>query len=252
MPSALIGYTGFVGSNLLGQTHFDDLYNSKNIADIRGRKYDLVVCAAPRADKWWANQNHQADFDNIQSLLASLSSIRAARFILISTIDVYGIPINVDEDSPAGGAGISPYGSNRHWLEVNICDKFPHAQIIRLPGLFGPGLKKNLIYDLIHFDYAKIPYANGTFQFFNICDLWGILEAWDKPLLNLVTEPVSVLQVVACTKWPHPIEFLYKSNNPTPNYNVYSKYVKRTGYWSTAAAILEDIRAFISNETCSL
>lgn len=55
MKSALIGYTGFVGNNLIGQAHFDDLYNSKNIGDACDREYDLLVCAAPSAEKWKAN-----------------------------------------------------------------------------------------------------------------------------------------------------------------------------------------------------
>ena len=35
--SALIGYTGFVGSNLLRQRAFDATFNSKNIEQISGR-----------------------------------------------------------------------------------------------------------------------------------------------------------------------------------------------------------------------
>ena len=37
MKKALIGYTGFVGSNLQTQIKFDDFYNSKNIQDIKTR-----------------------------------------------------------------------------------------------------------------------------------------------------------------------------------------------------------------------
>jgi hypothetical protein len=49
MAKALIGYTGFVGTTLMKQTQFDDFYRSTNISDIKGKKFDLVVCAgAPR------------------------------------------------------------------------------------------------------------------------------------------------------------------------------------------------------------
>jgi hypothetical protein len=37
MATALIGYTGFIGSNLARQFDFDDFYNSKNIDDIAGK-----------------------------------------------------------------------------------------------------------------------------------------------------------------------------------------------------------------------
>ncbi len=46
MSSALIGYTGFVGSTLLRERPFYVQYNSKNIHDIAGRQFDLLFCAA--------------------------------------------------------------------------------------------------------------------------------------------------------------------------------------------------------------
>lgn len=49
MTKALIGYTGFVGTTLLKQTKFDDFYRSTNINDIKGKKFDLVVCAGAPA-----------------------------------------------------------------------------------------------------------------------------------------------------------------------------------------------------------
>ena len=44
MKIALIGYTGFVGSNLLNQYEFTACYNSKNIQEIHGKDYDLCIC----------------------------------------------------------------------------------------------------------------------------------------------------------------------------------------------------------------
>ena len=43
MKTAIIGHTGFVGSNLLEAHAFDDLFNTSNIDQIAGREYDLVV-----------------------------------------------------------------------------------------------------------------------------------------------------------------------------------------------------------------
>src|SRR5713101_4387612 len=99
MPDALIGFTGFVGGNLLRQTHFDDLYNSRNIESIAGKKYKTLVCSGAPADKWKANQNPSADFDNIQRLQERLSRVSADEVILISTVDVYPNPVSVDEGS---------------------------------------------------------------------------------------------------------------------------------------------------------
>jgi hypothetical protein len=75
--SALIGYTGFVGSNLLRQRTFDACFNSSNIDQINGRSFDLVVGCGARAEKWKANADPAADLDNIELTGALLSNVNA-------------------------------------------------------------------------------------------------------------------------------------------------------------------------------
>ena len=41
MKNCLIGYTGFVGSNLNSQAQFENLYNSKNIDTIENQEFDF-------------------------------------------------------------------------------------------------------------------------------------------------------------------------------------------------------------------
>ena len=41
---ALIGYTGFVGSNLQRAARFDALFNSRNYRAMADCNFDLVVC----------------------------------------------------------------------------------------------------------------------------------------------------------------------------------------------------------------
>ena len=43
MRSAIVGYTGFVGSNICDTTEFDAYYNSKNIEEAFGTCPDLLV-----------------------------------------------------------------------------------------------------------------------------------------------------------------------------------------------------------------
>ena len=59
--TALIGHTGFVGSNLASQHGYTDCFNSRNIGEIAGRCYDTVVCAGVQAVKYWANQHPEED-----------------------------------------------------------------------------------------------------------------------------------------------------------------------------------------------
>ena len=96
--NALIGYTGFVGSNLKKQFQFDDLFNSTNIQEIEGRNYDLVICAGIQGSMWLANHDPIADLKSIKNLLDILKTINTKQFVLISTISVYKNPINVFED----------------------------------------------------------------------------------------------------------------------------------------------------------
>jgi nucleoside-diphosphate-sugar epimerase len=98
--SAIIGSTGFVGSNLRASHNFNDNFNSRNIAQISGKSYDLVVCAAAPATMWAANKNPEGDLQNIRTLVASLKGIKAHRFVLISTIAVLAdAAAGLDEDA---------------------------------------------------------------------------------------------------------------------------------------------------------
>jgi hypothetical protein len=150
MSKALIGYTGFVGSNLHQQFTFNDLYNSKNIHEIVNKSYDEVYCAGVRAQKWLANAQPQEDLDLIKSLIENIKQAKIKRFVLISTIDVYPNPVEVDEDSQIDETKQSTYGRNRYYLEQWVMRYFEDYLIVRLPGLFGQNLKKNFIYDMIN------------------------------------------------------------------------------------------------------
>jgi len=96
MRTALIGYTGFVGSNLADQYAFDDVYNSKNIADIEGQEYDLVVSAANRADMWRINQEGQQDLAEIKEYIGHIEKAKIKKLVLISTVGVYKTPNSAD------------------------------------------------------------------------------------------------------------------------------------------------------------
>src|SRR5947209_18546431 len=99
MTRALIGYTGLVGGTLLRQTRFDDLYNRGNIESIAGRSYDLLVCAGAPAQKWLANREPGPDRANLERLMTALATVKARQVVLISTVDVWPIPVDVDEGS---------------------------------------------------------------------------------------------------------------------------------------------------------
>lgn len=146
----LIGYTGFVGSNLEKQFKFDHLYNSVNIESAFGSRPDLLVYSGVRAEKFLANKDPNKDLDIIKNAINNIKRIDAKRLVLISTIDVFKNPINVDEDTKVDTIDLQPYGLNRYFLEKWIEENIKEYTIIRLPGLYGHNIKKNFIYDLIN------------------------------------------------------------------------------------------------------
>jgi nucleoside-diphosphate-sugar epimerase len=197
MASALIGYTGFVGSNLLRQGSFDACFNSKNIDEIEGMQFDRVVCAGVPAAKWIANREPVEDRQNIERLCRHLSAARADSFVLISTVDVYPVPVDVDENSTIDIETCQPYGKHRLELEQFISDRFD-TTIIRLPGLFGRGLKKNVIYDFMHDNNTDQINTRSVFQFYSLEHLTSDIETAlenNIRVLNITSEPTSVAEV---------------------------------------------------------
>lgn len=150
MTKALVGYTGFVGSNIYAAGEFDAVYNSKNIAEAYGTNPDLLVYSGLRAEKYLANTMPEKDMDLILEAEQNISKINPKKLVLISTIDVFKVPKNVDENSPIDTENLHAYGYNRYVLECWVREHYPDALIIRLPGLFGQNIKKNFIYDFIH------------------------------------------------------------------------------------------------------
>ncbi len=151
---ALVGYTGFVGSNLFEKGQFDAGYNSKNIDQAFGTNPDLLVFAGLRAEKFLANQDPAKDMEMILEAERNISRIAPGKVVLISTIDVYKKPDGVDERTPVETDDLHPYGLNRYRLEQWIRERYPDALIIRLSALFGKNIRKNFIYDYMN----VIPY----------------------------------------------------------------------------------------------
>lgn len=147
---ALVGYTGFVGSNIYSSGGFDLVYNSKNIEDAYGTNPELLVYAGLRAEKYLANNAHEKDMELIYQAEINIEKINPKRIVLISTIDVLKNPKGTDENTVIDTEGLQAYGYNRYQLERWVREKYPDALIIRLPGLFGENIKKNYIYDYIN------------------------------------------------------------------------------------------------------
>ena len=148
---ALVGYTGFVGSNLAASCKFDGLYNSKNIKEAYGTNPDVLYYSGVPAAKFIANKFPDMDMAIMRGAVENIRKINPKKLVLISTVDVYKAPNGKDEDAVMDTEGLEAYGKNRLWLEGQVREICPDCHIVRLPGLYGKNIKKNFIYDFINF-----------------------------------------------------------------------------------------------------
>lgn len=254
--TGLIGYTGFVGSNLNRSTTFDAHYNTQNIAEIEGQHFDLLVCAAPQAKKWWANQNPDADLELIHHLMGHLKQTTVDRFVLISSVDVFPRITDVDERFDCASQENHAYGRNRLALEQFVATQFPLVHILRLPGLFGPGLRKNVIFDMIHQNEVEKINPDSRFQWYDVTRLWQDVQtaiARDLRLAMLATEPVAT-GAIQQRCFPH-LTLGGAANSPV-YYDVRTCYADVFGgehhYMLNQSQVLDAIARFVALETAAL
>ncbi len=253
MKTALIGYTGFVGSNILSQNKFDDLYNSKNIHEIHGKQYDLLVNSGVTGTKWIANENPDEDIGRIQNLMDHLKEVKTQRIVHISTFDVYSKTRNVDEKTSISlKEENNVYGKNRLKIELFIKKFFPSYTIVRLPGLYGKNLKKNFIYDFIHNRKFYLTNSENIVQMYNLAHIWSdITIALDNnlSLINFSVEPIPLKQII---KEIFKIDF-NNENKKTPTYydirSIYSPlYQSSSKYLYSSNQVLGQLKKFVLNE----
>lgn len=150
MTDALIGSTGFVGSQLARQHNFEAQFHRTNVTAAEGRTFGTLVCAAAPGSMFTANRHPEADAAAIDAVISALSGMRARRMVLVSTIAVLARFDGRDTEDTCAFQTETPYGVNRRRLEVFCQDHFESCLVVRLPALFGPGLRKNFIFDILN------------------------------------------------------------------------------------------------------
>ncbi|MBR2214600.1 MAG: sugar nucleotide-binding protein [Selenomonadaceae bacterium] len=233
---SLVGYTGFVGSNLAAQADFDGLYNSKNIAAAYGTKPDLLVYAGVPAAKFLANKEPPKDLAVIEQAEENIRRIAPQRLVLVSTVDVFKNPHGVDEDSSVDVEGLHAYGRNRYALEKWAREHYPTALIVRLPALFGQNLKKNFLYDFCH----PVPTMLNAAKFAELSQQEKNLAAYYTAEANgfFRLRPLSAQEDVVLQKIFTRLNF--SSLNFTDSRNVYQFY--------PLARLWQDVQTALDND----
>jgi hypothetical protein len=96
-----------------------------------------------------ANRDPAGDAARIDALIGTLREIKAERFVLISTVACLA-NFRAESEEQALFEADTPYGHNRRKLEAFVAGRAEPSVIVRLPALFGPGLKKNFLFDILN------------------------------------------------------------------------------------------------------
>lgn len=239
--NCLIGYTGFVGNFLMNKLEFQYKFNSKNIHEIINYNYDTVYCCGISAMKWYANLHPEEDLENINKLLNYLKFVKCKKFILISTIDVYPENItNVNEDFIINYSSHA-YGKNRLYVENEIKKIFNDYHIIRLPGLFGFGLKKNIIFDMLN-NKKVVLNLDSKFQWYDMNDIFSDIEYVinnNIKLINLFPEPITNQELLKI------INTNFEYSDKIINYDIQTKY-NELKYWYPKEKILSSLENYVN------
>ena len=231
----LIGYTGFVGLNLIKHMKPKTLFvNSKNVNEILDREFDTIYCCGVYAEKWKANKFPEEDSAHIAEIIANLSRVQCKRFILISTVDVLNCSShqyeNLEGNSYYSTLDYSThtYGVNRRRLEEWCFTKFSSCYVCRLPALFGYGLKKNALWDIINNNNIDKLRGHWSFQWYNIDwlydDIQDMLENNKYKLVHFVSSPIRLDSI---QKLFFPRVKLSDTQDIIVNYNIASTYYKK-------------------------
>jgi hypothetical protein len=254
--NALIGATGFVGGTLRRQSLFEDLYHSSNISAIEGGEFKFVLCAGAPAQKWIANRDPAADRMGIEGLISHLERVGCDTFVLISTVDVFKHPVGVDEETNVDEDGLHAYGLHRRLLEKFVESHFSNHLIVRLPGLVGPGLRKNVIFDFLNDNNLHAIDSRGVFQFYPMVNLWYDIQVALEDglkLVHLTAEPVSVAEV-ATRGFNKPFD--QSAGSPPATYDMRTRYAGIFGgvghYQYSHRESIQAIRAYAQSEPRTL
>jgi sugar phosphate isomerase/epimerase len=241
--NALIGYSGFVGSSLIGKTGPTQFFNSKNIDTIRGGEFDTVYCCGVYAEKWKANASPEEDRCAIDSLLEPLSTVRCRTLVLISTVDVLDCQTSQSESTINPTYASHPYGKNRLFVETWARANFQNVHILRLPALFGPGLKKNALYDMMNRRRLDSLRDHWVFQWYNLDWLWSdirYVRKWNIPLIHLISSPLRLGDIQALL---FPEVVLPSEDEPRVAYDLDTDYPRHT-----RESVLSSMKEFVERK----
>jgi hypothetical protein len=116
----------------------------------------------------------------------------------------------------------------------------------------GPGLRKNVIYDLHHGNNLAAIDAAAVYQFYPMVNLWPDLQvslSAGLSLVHLTAEPTSVADIA---REGFGISFEGTGSGPAPRYDIRSRHAAvfggTNGYQYSRREVIGAVRAYAQSE----
>lgn len=225
--NAVIGHTGFIGS-ILKKDISGDYFNRENINSLCNKSYNIVYCAGVSAIKWYANKHPEEDKKNIDDLFRNLINLKCKKFVLISTISIY------DNE---------PYGINRKNFEDDLIKIFKdRLLIVRLPAVFGDGIKKNLLFDILNNSLISKINIKDKYQWYNVNNIKFDIDKFldsDKQIVELYPEPITNKELISI--FSKEIDIIDDEKN-----SYIQNRIPKEGYFYSSDKVINELKKFIN------
>lgn len=177
MKMHIIGSGGFIGLNLV--KYFQQEHEI--VSCFRNKiPCDVVIFAAGNSKKYLAEEKPNQCFEkSVMEMYHYLTSLNFKKFVLLSSIDAALIN--------------STYSIHKRCAENLLIDTSRHRDfqflIVRLPSVIGPGLKKGIVFDVMHKSELRVS-PDSEIALVNVYDVGRKIDSLLKSSYN---ERVSLM-----------------------------------------------------------
>ena len=191
MKICVVGHTGFVGRVVY--RHFCDFGHevcgiNSSTKEMPTGKFELVVNAAGSSVKYMARENPGLDFEQSVGVFSTIVKLKSDNFIQISSID-------------AGGDTASNYTKSKLVAEYCARMYFPNVTVLRLGGLVGPGLRKNVVYDIINNKDLHVSF-DSAFNYISTKEVGKVIDSivgksfWGETIYVAASQGIRVSEII--------------------------------------------------------
>ncbi len=253
----ILGGKGFVGSAFVQEARrrgYQTLcVDKEEYAGACGTACHLLINANGNSKKYLAAQNPKLEFDlSVRSVLHSLHDFKAARYVFLSSMDVYypdvQLPETNAEDKLISCERQSPYGCHKYLAEQVVRQHARDWLVFRMGGFVGRGLWKNSIFDLLTGQPLRV-HPDSCYQYLNTADLARIVldmaEGDDvrNETFNIAGEGLISLRDVATMIPGRRLEAAWESL-PAERYELNTAKLRR---WAHLPSTCATVQAFVQD-----